>query len=203
MGLAKQVSASEARERVLDAAAKLFAERGYAAVTLRDIAAEVGIRHTSLYHHVPGGKEELFIEVTERQLEHHRHGLMAVMAAAPDIRHQLYAAAEWFLSHPPMDLVRMSYSDMPAIAPKAAERLGEMALHALIIPVAEALMMAQKRGEIDYEDLGLIAGGLVGMIESLHSVPAYAFDEPSATNKSRYQMACKLIDVMLRGLGVT
>ena len=55
--MTKQPTLSEARERVLDGAAKLFTERGYAAVTLRDIAAEVGIRHTSLYHHVPGGKE--------------------------------------------------------------------------------------------------------------------------------------------------
>jgi AcrR family transcriptional regulator len=38
---------SEARERVLAAAERLFAERGYAAVTLRDIAAAVGIRHAS------------------------------------------------------------------------------------------------------------------------------------------------------------
>ncbi|MBZ0309485.1 MAG: TetR/AcrR family transcriptional regulator, partial [Anaerolineae bacterium] len=49
----------------------LFAERGYTAVTLRDIAEAVGLRHASLYHHVPGGKEALFIEVTERTMKRH------------------------------------------------------------------------------------------------------------------------------------
>ncbi len=201
--MAKGVVSSEARERVLDAAAKLFSERGYAAVTLRDIAAEVGIRHTSLYHHVPGGKEELFVEVTERHLQQHQRGLVASMAAAgSDIRSQLYAAAGWFLTQPPVDLVRMAYADMPAIAPKAAERLSEMALKALVTPVEEVLVAAHVKGEIDYDDLGLIAGGLVGMIESLHSVPEYAFDEPNARNKSRQEMAQKLIDVLLRGLQV-
>lgn len=201
--MAQGTVSSEARERVLDAAAKLFSERGYAAVTLRDIAADVGIRHTSLYHHVPGGKEELFVEVTARHLQQHQRGLVASMAAAgPEIRSQLYAAAGWFLTQPPVDLVRMAYADMPAIAPKAAERLSEMALKALVTPVEEVLVAARARGEIDYDDLGLIAGGLVGMIESLHSVPEYAFGEPNARNKSRQEMAQKLIDVLLRGLQV-
>lgn len=201
--LSQQSAPSEARERVLDAAAKLFAERGYAGVTLRDIAAAVGLRHASLYYHVPGGKEELFIEVTQRHLAQHRHGLLAaMMEAGPNIRCQLYAAAHWFLTQPPIDLVRMSYSDMPAIAPHEAARLSEMALNALILPVADVLRAAQARGEIDHDDLGLIAGGLVGMVESLHSVTEYAFDDPDATNKSRYAMAQKLIDVMLRGLTV-
>lgn len=39
------------REEVLRIAAGLFAERGYAATTVRDIAAEAGILSGSLYHH--------------------------------------------------------------------------------------------------------------------------------------------------------
>lgn len=199
---------SEARERVLDAASKLFAERGFAAVTLRDIAAEVGIRHTSLYHHVPGGKEELFVEVTERHLHQHRHGLSETLAqATPDVRSQLYAVAQWFLSQPPMDLVRMSYSDMPAIDPKEAYRLSELAYESILIPIEELLQGAKVRGEVQHEDLGLIAGGLVGMIQSLHSVPEYALTEKNGATsfpvKSRLQMAYTLIDVMLRGLEVS
>lgn len=200
---------SEARERVLDAASKLFAERGFAAVTLRDIAAEVGIRHASLYHHVPGGKEELFVEVTERHLHQHRRGLDEALAQAQsDARSQLYAVAQWFLSQPPMDLVRMSYSDMPAIDPKDAHRLSELAFESLLMPIEGVLQRAQLRGEVQHDDLGLIAGGLVGLVQSLHSVPEYAFTEsiearatPVKTPvKSRLEMAYSLIDVVLRGL---
>src|SRR3712207_6832093 len=104
---------TEARERVLEAAEKLFAQKGYTAVTLRDIGAAVGIKHASLYHHVPGGKEQLFIEVTERHLQRHRAGLKATIAEAqPTIQRQLRAAADWLLSQPPMDLIRMAYSDI-------------------------------------------------------------------------------------------
>jgi AcrR family transcriptional regulator len=189
---------TDARERVLQAAERLFAERGYTAVTLRDIAGAVGIRHASLYHHVPGGKEELFIEVTERSLERHRHGLANALAhAQPNIQAQLRAAADWLLSQPPMDLVRMNNSDMPAIDAAHAERLMEMAGNALLEPLATVLAQAQARGEIHYHNLWLIAGGLLGMIESLYSAPESAIVE---SGRTRHMMAHDLIDVMLNGL---
>ena len=191
----RQETNTVARERVLEAAERLFAQRGYTGVTLRDIAAEVGIRHASLYHHVPGGKEELFVEVTERMLMRHREGLrQAIRDAGPAIGDGLRAIAAWLLSQPPMDLIRMTYTDMPAIEPAHAERLSNMAYQALLIPVQEVLERAQERGEIGHHDLGLVAGGLVGMIESLHSVPEYAL----VTN--RPAMANELIDVVLNGL---
>lgn len=186
---------TDARERVLQAAEQLFAQKGYTAVTLRDIAAEVGIRHASLYHHVPGGKEELFVEVAERNFRRHYVGLQQSMSeAAPDIRAQLQAIANWLLSQPPMDLVRMMHSDMPAIDQAHAGRLSMMALESLIEPIHEALQRAAERGEVQHDDLGLVAGGILGMIEALYAVPAYA------VNTSRVAMAYALIDVLLNGL---
>lgn len=186
------------RARVLDAAEQLFAQRGYTAVTLRDIAAAVGIRHASLYHHVPGGKEQLFVEVTERHLRRHQHGLGEnIRAAAPDLRARLRAAADWLLSQPPMDLVRMAYSDMPAIDTTHAARLSALAYEALLAPVEQVLAAAQQAGGVRSHDPSVIAGGLVGMIESLYAVPQSALGETAPT---RQQMAYTLIDVLLDGL---
>jgi AcrR family transcriptional regulator len=50
------------REQILDAAAALFAERGFAATSTRLIAERVGIRQASLYYHF-AGKDELLIEL--------------------------------------------------------------------------------------------------------------------------------------------
>ena len=52
-------------ERILDAAEELFAERGYEGTTLRDVAAQVGIRNPSLYNHFDG-KESLYAAVLDR-----------------------------------------------------------------------------------------------------------------------------------------
>lgn len=186
---------TESRERVLQAAEHLFAQRGYSSVTLRDIAAEVGIRHTSLYHHVPGGKEELFVEVTARNLARHRQGLTeAIEQAGPDLRAQLQAVAGWLLSQPPMDLVRMVHSDLEAINPAHAERLTTAAYDAMLSPIEQALEQAQRAGTIRHHNLGLIAGGLLGMLEALHAVPKIALEQ------SLQSMADELIDMVLNGL---
>lgn len=190
-----RVDNSEARERVLDAAERLFAEKGYASVTLRDIAAAVGIRHASLYHHAPGGKEELFVEVAGRNFARHREGLGAAIAgAAPDVRARLRAAADWLLSQPPVDLVRMVYSDMPSIDPAHAARLSRVAYDSLLAPIEAVLIEAREGGEIDHRNPGLIAGGLVGMIESLYAVPQHV------VTRGRQAMAHELIDALLDGL---
>ncbi|MDX1448444.1 MAG: TetR/AcrR family transcriptional regulator [Acidimicrobiia bacterium] len=50
------------RERITDAAAELFVERGYAQTTLRDIAAAAGIKAGSIYYHFES-KESLLLDI--------------------------------------------------------------------------------------------------------------------------------------------
>jgi AcrR family transcriptional regulator len=47
-------------EQVLEQAARLFTDRGYDATSMRDIAAAVEVRPSSLYHHFPGKQQILF-----------------------------------------------------------------------------------------------------------------------------------------------
>ncbi|WP_080798083.1 TetR/AcrR family transcriptional regulator [Arabiibacter massiliensis] len=61
----------DTRERIVAAAFELFAERGYHAVSVRDIAAAVGVKDASLYNHFPG-KQGIFDAVLAEQLERTR-----------------------------------------------------------------------------------------------------------------------------------
>jgi AcrR family transcriptional regulator len=56
------------RARIIRKGLKLFAEKGYEAATMNDIASAVGIKAASLYAHYRG-KEELFKAVFESALE--------------------------------------------------------------------------------------------------------------------------------------
>lgn len=186
---------TQARQRLLDAAEKLFANKGYNAVTLREIAAEIGIKHTSIYHHVPGGKVEIFLEVTERNFNRHKEGLTRYISEAePEVRSRLRAVADWLLEQPPMDFIRMVYSDLPALPEVEAARLGQLSFTSLLLPIEAVLRQAHDQGQIQVKDAGLVAGGLLGMIESLHSIPSYVL------TTRRQQMAYDLIDVLLLGL---
>src|SRR5258708_7567970 len=56
---------TDTRNRVLQVAQALFAERGYRGTSLRDIAKRIGIKAPSLLHHFPS-KEQLYIAVLDR-----------------------------------------------------------------------------------------------------------------------------------------
>ena len=65
---------------LLQAAQKLMAENGYAAMTMRQLAGRVGVLPGSLYHHV-ACKQDLLLNVllniVERRLEDWEHGAYA------------------------------------------------------------------------------------------------------------------------------
>lgn len=46
------------REEVLDISVSLFVDRGFAAISTRDIAEAVGIRQASIYYRFPSGKDD-------------------------------------------------------------------------------------------------------------------------------------------------
>ena len=56
------------KEVILDAATRLFAERGYEGASMADLAALVGLRKASLFHHFPS-KDALYTAVFQRMVE--------------------------------------------------------------------------------------------------------------------------------------
>jgi TetR/AcrR family transcriptional regulator len=69
----------DTRERVLQVALSLFAERGYRGTSLRDIAKRIGIKAPSLLHHFPS-KQQLYLAVLDgifNGMEDSAHAVMA------------------------------------------------------------------------------------------------------------------------------
>src|SRR5947207_5518704 len=63
---ARSREAPSTRDAILDAAEQRFAERGFAAVSMREIAAEAGLKNqASLYHHFKN-KRALYEAVLNR-----------------------------------------------------------------------------------------------------------------------------------------
>ena len=69
----------ETRQRILDAAARLFHEQGYAATGISTILREAGVNAGSLYHFFPN-KDALLVAV----LEYYRDALRPVVMDPPE-----------------------------------------------------------------------------------------------------------------------
>ena len=67
------------RDQVVDAAVRLFTERGYDGTSMADIARVLGVHKSSIYHHV-AGKEQLLDDANKRALNA-LHGMLAEPAA--------------------------------------------------------------------------------------------------------------------------
>jgi len=80
--IAAGTSPDGGRERILAAAARLFREHGYAAVSLRAIAGEAGMQGGSLYHHFRG-KEDIVGAVLDLGIQRVHAAVEAALAELP------------------------------------------------------------------------------------------------------------------------
>ena len=71
-----------ARERLLDAAAEVFAERGYRATRVEDLAAAAGLTKGAVYWNFES-KEDIFVALLEERVDRRARELMGVTEHAP------------------------------------------------------------------------------------------------------------------------
>ncbi|GDX32066.1 TetR family transcriptional regulator [Actinomycetes bacterium] len=64
-----RMSGQERREQLLDVGRRLFAEKGFDAVTVEEIAAKADVSKPVVYEHF-GGKEGLYAVVVDREMNH-------------------------------------------------------------------------------------------------------------------------------------
>lgn len=189
---------TKAREHVLNTAERLFHEHGYKAVSMRDIADALEIRQASLYYHVPNGKEQLFVEITERALKRHHQGLDEIISQAePDLEAQLLAASKWLADHAPLKLLSMLETDMPAISHENAQKLTYLAFQSFFTPIAKLFKQAIENGEVRSFDPNQLAGHFLSMMDGI-SYTTTAGHTPIPMSK----LAEEMIDILLNGIRI-
>lgn len=194
--IAHPTEMTDARTRVLDAAEKLFMERGYASVTMRDIADALGVKQAALYYHAPKGKEQLYREVVTRHMGHQLAGLERTIAAAPqELEAQLSAITDWLVEQAPVDMMRMVRSDATAISESYAEELIQQVDHSMMQPIIQVIKAAQVRGEVRR----IIPEMVAGMLLAITNWAVY-FDSTNRFRVSSKVMMRQVIELLLNGM---
>src|SRR3954465_383252 len=88
---------AEREQQMLETARALFAARGYADVTMDEVAAAVGVTKPPLYNYY-GNKEQLFLACMEPAAEALVEAVVSAVAAAPDAPGALRAGIHAFFA---------------------------------------------------------------------------------------------------------
>jgi AcrR family transcriptional regulator len=109
--------AAATKDRILDTTAELFRRYGYTGTGMKQIVAAANAPFGSLYHHFPGGKEDLGGEVIRRSGRMYFELFKLIMDAAPDV----VTGTRAFFDGAAMTLEQTEYADACPIATVALE----------------------------------------------------------------------------------
>jgi TetR/AcrR family transcriptional regulator len=103
---------SATRDRLLQVAQSLFAERGYRGTSLRDISGRIGIKAPSLLHHF-SSKEQIYLAVLDRIFERLEDAIGSVLIGTDSYERRATSAVEGaidFLARRP-DYARLVWNE--------------------------------------------------------------------------------------------
>lgn len=138
---------SERHREVLEAAATLFAERGYAATSVRDIGEMVGLLGGSLYHYIKS-KEALFVKIHDTALQGAEDRIRAALAEIADPWARLETACVTMLDIQldPESLTMPLMNDFQSTPAEIRERLVERrdAFEKIFVDIVDELPLDPK-----------------------------------------------------------
>jgi AcrR family transcriptional regulator len=107
-------------DEILEAAIKVFYERGYADATVQDVANEVGILKGSLYHYIATKEDLLFqlFEVVHEQVESIKVAAEAADELNPIERLELYIHRQLEYNLANIQRISVYYHDLGLLGPE-------------------------------------------------------------------------------------
>lgn len=147
---------------VRDAARRLFARHGFAAVSMRQIAAEVGVQVGALYAYTPD-KQALLADL----LRGHMEGLLAAWQDDParPAPQRLHAFLRFHIktSIESPESVFLSYMELRSLTPENRRQIAD--LRRRYEDALEAILIAgQAQGEMSVSDTRLTTMALIAML---------------------------------------
>jgi AcrR family transcriptional regulator len=190
----------EARAKILAAAEELFALRGFAGTSVRDIARSAGV-NPAMIHYYFGNKEGLYRAIIESAASTVRALLITATSSARTLEETLSqfvsGYAKYIFSHP--NLARVLHRELLAGGAYLKQMMQPATNYKIL---REALSGASKRGEMRKIDIDLAPISLMGMIvvfQLIQPVIPIATDSGSYDEGFIKRLSDHTVDLFLHG----
>lgn len=190
-----QSRATDTRSRIRAAALALIAERGFEAVSMRDIAQSVGVRPSAIYNHFDG-KQALLAELMTAHMERTLDALGRAVPVQDTPPRRLAAFARFHVGYhldEPQD-VFVAYMELRSLTPENRAALGrlrdryERALRRI-------LEEGSASGDFAIADPGLEARALIAMMTGV----TVWFRDGGALGRA--EVVERYVDIVMRSAG--
>ena len=184
-------------EEIIDAAARVFAARGYHGASTQDIADLLGIRQASLYYHVPSKEAALEI-VCLKGVEGHYEAASAIARRKGSTRERLRALILAHLDHLATreDYVRVFLNERQHLPAQGRGRIGRIARRIERIfetVIRQGIRSGEFRADTDPR---LATLGVLGLV---NSVPQWFRREAKPLAAVADQIAALALGGLVRG----
>jgi AcrR family transcriptional regulator len=184
------------RARILQVARAAYVERGFAAVSMQEIADAAGLTKAAIYYHFRD-KQELFEAVVMAEMERLHLGVAEQLAPGPPLRSQLERVTAFALGVTRGDRIRL-IEDAHRYCDKTRMRGLREQIATPFGLLRDAFAAAQARGEIGECDLDLVLALYIGMIES----QIKGSDIGALIDLPPDDLARAIVGVLLDGIGM-
>ncbi len=131
------------RDEILDAAARLFAERGYHGVSIDDIGAAVGMSGPGIYRHFAGKVDvlsQMLLRISRELLEEGSRRVVAADSAAAALDALLRFHVDFALGRPALIIVHgRELGNVPEPARRQVRRLQRLYVEEWVTVLSEVL----------------------------------------------------------------
>lgn len=195
--------ASDSVERILSAAEDLFADHGYDAVSISDIATRAGVCKSNVFHHF-NSKDVLYLAVLNDARQAFFELIDNLHDSAGSLPERLGKFAESHL-HRILELRKVSrlvLRDLLENSPERSKQLAEKVLDKNFSLLVDTLRVSQQRGDIRPDvDPAMVAIVLISaniFFFQAGSVLQHFPDIDFANDETRYSKM--LLDILLYGI---
>jgi AcrR family transcriptional regulator len=190
---------SDRRSKLLAAAERLIAERGYLAVRLEDIGAAAGVSGPAIYRHFPN-KEALLVELLVGISTRLLSGAQTVVSEAVDVDTAFDGLIDFHLDFAlgEPDLIRIQDRDL-AYLPERAKRQVRKAQRQYVEIWVDVL---RRRDAIDEADARVMAHAAFGLLNSTpYSLKALGAKDTDVSRSREVLRAMTVAALSGRGRG--